>query len=265
MSRVDKEQFVTSLARGLAVLKAFGSASPEMTLSQVAAVTDLSPAAVRRFLLTLVHLGYLSHVEKKFVLTPRIMELSASYLDSMNLAEVAHPHLQQIRDDTGDSVSLTVLDGPDIIHLCHVPTQRLLRFAVTAGSRVPAYVSATGRAILAYEPEYRLAKFFERAELTARTPHTLTSEDELRKRLRDIREDGYALVVDELDLGITVIGCPIVINGAAVAGISCATASGYLSVDEFVAQRLPILEAASARLRTELTRFPTLLHSLVMH
>jgi IclR family transcriptional regulator, pca regulon regulatory protein len=264
VSSVDKERFVTSLARGLTVLKAFGRESPEMTLSQVAAATNLSPAVARRFLLTLVQLGYLSQVDRTYVLTPRVMELAASYLDSMNLSEIAQPHLQQIRDSTGDSVSLTALDGVDIIHLCHVQTERLLRFAVTPGSRVPAYVSGTGHAILAFEPESRLAEYFARAQLTPRTPRTVTSEAELRKRLRAAREDGYALVVDELDIGITVIGYPIMKDRAAVAGISCAIASGYLPVADFVASRLPLLEAASVRLQKELGRFPALMHSLDM-
>jgi len=264
LSTVDKEQFVTSLARGLTVLKAFGPESPEMTLSQVAAASNLSPAVARRFLLTLVQLGYLTQVDKKFVLTPRVMELAATYLDSMNLAEIAQPHLQQIRDSTGDSVSLTALDGIDIIHLCHVQTERLLRFAVTPGSRVPAYVSGTGRAILAFEPESRLEEFFAAAELTPRTPHTVTSEGELRACLRTAREDGYALVVDELDIGITVIGYPVMKDGAAVAGISCAIASGYMTTADFVASRLPLLEAATARLQKELDRFPALMHSLDM-
>jgi IclR family transcriptional regulator, pca regulon regulatory protein len=264
VSSVDKEQFVTSLARGLTVLKAFGPGSPEMTLSEVAAAAGLSPAVTRRFLLTLVRLGYVAQTHRKFVLTPRVMELAASYLDSMNLAEIAHPHLQQIRDSTGDSVSLTALDGVDIIHLCHVQTERLLRFAVTPGSRVPAYVSGTGHVILAFEPESRLEAYFARAELTPRTPRTVTSEAELRERLGAARKDGYAVVVDELDIGITVIGYPIMKDGVAVAGVSCAIASGYLPVTEFVESRLPLLRSAAVRLQKELERFPALLHSLDM-
>lgn len=265
MSSFDKEQFVVSLARGLAVLKSFGRDSAEMTLSEVASATGLSPAVARRFLLTLVNLGYLAQVGKRFVLTPRVMELSASYLESMNLAEVAQPHLQRIRDGTGDSVSLTVRDGLDIIHLCHVQTQRLLRFAVASGSRVPAYVSATGRAILAFEPEVRLTEFFARATLEPRTPHTLCTQEQLRAELERVRRDGYAVVVDELDFGITVVGCPIISDGVPMAGVSCAAASGYLPVEDFVASRVPLLKAAAARLSAELERFPTLSHSLDLH
>jgi len=258
----DKEQFVSSLARGLAVLRSFGSTGPELTLSEVAAATDLNPAVARRFLLTLVQLGYVKKVGRKFVLTPQVMELGAGYPDAMNLTEVAQPHLQHLRDETGDSVSLTTLIGVDIIHLCHMQTEGLLRFAVTPGSRVPAYVSATGRAILAFQPEPRLDAYFAAAQLLPRTPHTVTTEAGLRECLERVRRDGYSLVADELDFGITVLGVPLFNDGVAIAGISCATTSGRRPTDEFLRSRLPLLQAAAAALRRQLDRFPALVHSL---
>jgi IclR family transcriptional regulator, pca regulon regulatory protein len=154
-------------------------------------------------------------------------------------------------------------DTPDAISAKR-GAERPLRFAVTPGSRVPAYVSGTGRAILAFEPESRLEEFFAAAELTPRTPRTVTSECELRACLRTAREDGYGLAVDERDIGITVIGCPVMKDGAAVAGISCAIASGYMTSTDFVASRIPLLEAAAACLEKELDRFPALMHSLDM-
>ncbi|MDQ4116991.1 MAG: helix-turn-helix domain-containing protein [Actinomycetota bacterium] len=263
MSTPDKEQFVTSLARGLAVLRSFGPDRPEQTIGQVADATALSPAVTRRFLLTLVQLGYLRQVDRRFVLTPQVLELGASYSDSMNLAEVAQPHLQQIRDETGDSVSLTTLAGTDVMHLVHLQTERLLRFAVTQGSRVPAYVSATGRAILATLSDARLDEYFAAAELSPRTPHTVTDEDRLRDLLVTVRQNGYALVVDELDVGITVIGVPVMPDGStAVAGISCAVASGLYAPEAFVESRLPLLLGAAERLARQIARSPALRHSL---
>lgn len=263
MSTPDKEQFVTSLARGLSVLRSFGPDRPEQTIGQVAEATGLSPAVTRRFLLTLVRLGYLRQVDRRFVLAPQVLELGASYSDSMNLAEVAQPHLQQIRDETGDSVSLTTLVGTDIMHLAHLQTERLLRFAVTQGSRVPAYVSATGRAMLATLGDARLDAFFAAAELPSRTPHTVTGEDRLREQLATVRHAGYALVVDELDVGITVIGVPVMPDGStAVAGISCAVASGLCPPEEFVGSRLPLLRRAADTLARQISRSPALRHSL---
>lgn len=263
MSTPDKEQFVTSLARGLDVLQSFGAERPEQTIGQVAEATGLSPAVARRFLLTLVTLGYLTQIDRRFVLTPRVLELGAAYPDSMNLADVAQPHLQQIRDETGDSVSLTTLSGTDVIHLVHLQTERLLRFAATQGTRVPAYVSATGRAILATLPDDRLDTFLAAAELTPRTPRTLADEGRLRDDLRAVRHSGYSLVVDELDVGITVIGVPVLPDGrTAVAGISCAIPSGLCTADEFVGSRLPLLLRAADALAGQIARSPVLRHSL---
>ncbi|MEV6900422.1 IclR family transcriptional regulator C-terminal domain-containing protein [Amycolatopsis sp. NPDC051372] len=264
MSSADKEQFVTSLARGLTVLRAFGPDQPEMSLSQVAAATGLSPAAARRFLLTLVELGYLAQVDKRFVLTPRVLELSAGYTRAMNLSSLAQPLLQRVRDETGDSVSLTALAGTDILHVCHVQTDRLMRFAITPGARVPAYVSASGRAILAHERPAVVDAFFVAATLAPRTASTITSAESLRGSLAQARQDGYAVVVDELDVGITALGCPV-FGGSVVAGVSCSTVSGYLPVDEFVATRLPLLKELASRLGEAFERFPALLHSFEMH
>lgn len=258
----DKEQFVSSLARGIAVLRAFGPGTPELTLSQVAALTDLSPAVARRFLLTLVQLGYLRRIDRRFVLTPKVMEIGASYPDSMNLSEVAQPFLQPVRDETGDSVSLTTLSGDDIIHLAHVQTERMLRFAVTPGTHVPAYVSASGRAMLAFLPQDQLDDYLAGLEVEQRTPYTVTSKDELRERLREARRTGYALVVDELDMGITVIGVPILIGGLPLAGVSCAAASGTRPPEEFAATRLPLLQYAAGLLKKQIERSPALIHSL---
>src|SRR5882672_1131281 len=114
----NKEEFVSSLARGLAVIRAFGPDRPEMTLTEVAAVTGLSPAVARRFLLTLVRLGYAGHDGKHFILRPAVLELGAGYLASITVAQIAQPHLQNLRDVLGDATSLAALDGDDIIQVC---------------------------------------------------------------------------------------------------------------------------------------------------
>lgn len=258
----DKEQFVASLARGITILKAFRVGSAEMTLSQIADATGFSPAATRRCLLTFVELGYVSKVDKRFVLTPRVLELSAGFLSSMNITTIAAPHLRKVQDVTGDSASLTVLDGPDIMHLCHLPSKGFFQFGLTAGSRVPAHASATGQALLAAQSEDQLTRYFSSAELTRYTVRTLTSEEALRARFAEVRDLGYALLVDELDLGITAIGITLMMDGVPAGGLSCATQSGYLPLDEFVSSRLPALQQAASTLRAEVQNFAPLLHSL---
>lgn len=260
----DKERFVMALARGFAVVKAFSIDRPAMTLTEVAEVTGLSPAVSRRFLLTLVQLGYAVQKGKRFMLRPRVLELGAAYLGSTNIAEVAQPHLQELRDRTGDSASLTILDGADIIHISHVSTQRLMRFFVASGSRVPAYVSSTGRVLLANLEPAELDAYFESAVLAQRTDETVTSPTQLREVLQRVRRDGYAVVVDELDYGMTSIGVPVYDNRRRViAGVSCVAPSGYVEPDELVETRLPELQRAAAQIGQELRRFPTFAHSIV--
>lgn len=263
MSRdADKEEFVTSLARGLEVIRAFDRGRPEMTLSEVAAATGLNPAVARRFLRTLVHLGYAAQVGRRFILRPRVLELGAGYFRSMNLAEVAQPHLQQLRDVTGDTASFTTLDGPDVLHICHAPTEGMLRFEITSGSKVPAYVSATGRAMLANLEPGALDAYLARSELVALTTATVTSESELRAELKAVRDQGYSLVVDELDYGVTALGVPVFLEGRGVAGVSCVAPTGRIHDQDFVATRLPPLQEAADRIAREVLRFPALAHSL---
>ena len=262
MATQDKELFVTSLARGISVLKAFRAGSAEMTLTQVADASGLSPAVARRCLNTFVELGYVSKIDKRFGLTPRVLELSAGFLSSMNVSSVAAPHLRKVQDLTQDSASLTVLDGADIMHLCHLPSKGMFQFGVTAGSRVPAHVSATGQVLLASQSDEVLADYFARAELTRFTSRTLISEADLRDRFAEVDEQGFALLVDELDLGVTALGVTLMIDGVAVAGLSCATRSGYVTNEEFVETRLPALHDAAVTLRAEIQNFPPLLHSL---
>lgn len=261
-SVAGKEEFVTSLARGLEVIRAFDGEHPEMTLSEVATETGLSPAVARRFLHTLVQLGYAAQIGKRFILRPRILELGAGYFRSMNLAEVAQPHLQHLRDETGDTASLTTLDGHDILHVCHAPTERFVTFAITPGSRVPAYVSATGRAMLAHLDKPALDKRLATMELPPRTARTVTSQRRLRTVLTTARRHGYALVVDELDYGLTAIGVPVLIGGEPVAGVSCVAPTGAVEETKYVRSRLPALNTAAHQIAAELKRFPALLHSL---
>ena len=258
----DKEGFVSSLARGLAVIRAFGPDRPRMTLTEVAAVTGLSPAVARRFLLTLVRLGYAGHDGKHFMLRPAVLELGAGYLASINVAQIAQPHLQNLRDVLGDATSLAALDGDDIIQVCYVPARRLYRFTVTNGTREAAHASAAGRAVLAHLDAGRIDEFMSRTRLEARTDRTVTSPSRFREILSEVRQRGYAVVVDELEYGITGLAVPIFDGADVVGAASCVTPSGYLAEEEFVSTRLPELRAAADRIAEELRRFPAFSQSV---
>src|SRR5262249_34601630 len=142
--------FVQSLERGLSVIRASGEDRRELTLSEVAAQTTLTRAAARRFLLTLCDLGYVRADGRRFALTPRVLELGYAYLSSLSLPEIAEPHLERLAAEVRESSSVSVLDGDDIVYVGRVPTSRIMRVAINVGTRLPAYPTSMGRALLAF-------------------------------------------------------------------------------------------------------------------
>ena len=179
--------FVQSLERGLAVIRAFGADDPELTLSDVARRTDLTRAAARRFLLTLVDLGYVRSDGKHFALTPRVLELGYAYLSSLSLPEIAEPHLERLAAQVRESSSVSVLDGDEIVYVGRVPTSRIMRVSINVGTRFPAYATSMGRVLLAALPTTSTPTSRARRSrpLTARA---IDSAEKLRAELeRDAR------------------------------------------------------------------------------
>ncbi len=259
----DTGEFITSLARGLAVLRAFTKDRPELTLSQVAAVTSLSPATARRCLHTLVRLGYATQRGKLFLLRPTVVAFASAYLESANLEQVVRPHLQDVRDKTGDSSSLAVLADSDILYLVHVSTNRMIRVPVSVGTRFPAYPTSLGRVLLAHQPAAALEAYLRRTPLVRLTDRTETSRTALRRLLARAREDGYATVQDELDYGIVSLAVPVFDgSGEALAAINCSTSTGRADRKAMIATRLPLLREAARSIGNELKRYPMLAHSL---
>jgi IclR family transcriptional regulator, pca regulon regulatory protein len=136
-----KSDFVQSLERGLSVIRAFDEEHREMTLSDVARATGLTRAAARRFLLTLVKLGYVHFDDGRFSLRPRVLELGFAYLSSLSLPEVAQPHLEALVAKVNESSSISVLDDMDIVYVVRVPTRRIMSITLAVGTRLPAYAT----------------------------------------------------------------------------------------------------------------------------
>ena len=147
--RARSTDFVQSLERGLAVIRAFDAEHPDLSLSDVARATGLPRAAARRFLLTLVDLGYVRTNGKLFSLRPRILELGYAYLSAIALPDVAQPHMESLAATVHESCSLSVLDGGDITYVARVPTRRIMTVAINVGTRFPAYATSMGRVLLA--------------------------------------------------------------------------------------------------------------------
>lgn len=255
--------FLSTLERGLRVLRAFDHHNPEMQLSEVAVKTGLSPAVARRCLITLVKLRYVAQHDRKFLLRPEVLEFGSAYLGSMNIEGIATQTLQRLRDETGDSSSLAVLSREDVLYIAHVATARPIPMTVIPGTRFPAHATSLGRVLLAFQREDELAAWLDNAALVKLTERTITSRDELGRQIRQVQEAGYASAQDELDYGIVSVSVPIFDRDRrAVAAINCSTSTTRIARDELVRTRLPLLRQAAKELENSLQRYPFLVHSL---
>lgn len=245
--------YVQSLERGLSVIRAFDADHPKLSLSEVAAATGLSRAAARRFLHTLVHLGYMHAVDGRFSLRPKILELGYAYLSSLTLPEVAMPHLEELVEQVHESSSVSELDGDEVVYIARVPTKRIMRVTISVGTRFPAYATSMGRILLAAQPDEWLDKYLNEAAFDHLTGHTITSADSLRQELGRIRAKGWAMVDQELEEGLRSVAAPIRdADGKVIAAINVATHAGRRSLENIAGELLQPVLATAARIERDL-------------
>lgn len=223
---VPQPDSIQSLARGLAVIRAFDAEHPRLALAEVARRTGLSRATARRVLHTLIAEEYAVTDGREFALTPRILELGFAYLSALGLPAVAQPHLERLSAETGESTSLAVLDGGDVVYVARVATRRIMSVGITVGTRFPAYATSLGRVLLAGLDQAALAAYVADADLVARTPGALATEADLRAELVRVREQGWALVDQELERGLRSLAAPVLDgSGAVVAAVNVSTSA----------------------------------------
>jgi IclR family transcriptional regulator, pca regulon regulatory protein len=245
--------FVQSLERGLAVIRAFDAEHRMLSLSEVAAATGLSRAAARRFLHTLVHLGYMHNSAGRFSLRPKILELGYAYLSSLTLPEVAMPHLEELVEQVRESSSVSELDGEDVVYIARVPTKRIMRVTINVGTRFPAYATSMGRVLLAAKPDEWLDKYLSSVKLRGLTDHTITSPAGLRQELHKIRGRGWALVDQELEEGLRSLAAPIRdAEGTVIAAVNVSTHAGRRSLESVVQDMLRPLLTTAGRIERDL-------------
>ncbi|MGN0100156.1 IclR family transcriptional regulator [Dietzia sp. CH92] len=247
-ARATSADYVQSLARGLAVIRAFGADNPRQTLSEVARNTGLTRATARRFLLTLVELGYVDFDGSTFELTPRILDLGYSFLSATPLPDVAQPHLKRLSTQLGESSSVSILDGPDIVYVGRVQVSRIMTVGITIGTRFPAYATSMGRCLLAGLEPWELDDYFGSTPIEPRSASSLSDEAALRAAIDLVREQGWCLVDQELEPGLRSLAAPVRDSeNRTVAAINISThAMRYTPrqlVDEFVS---PLLATADA-------------------
>jgi IclR family transcriptional regulator, pca regulon regulatory protein len=255
MPEQRETHYVQSLARGLAVITAFGPDTPELSLSDVARATGLTRAAARRFLLTLVDLGHVRQDGKLFRLTPRVLTLGYAYLSSLSLPGIAEPHLERLVREVHESSSMSVLDGHDIVYVARVPTSRIMTVAINVGTRFPAYATSMGRVLLAGLDEPALEEHLAGLDLQQFTDHPVASLDDLRARIAETRAHGYALVDQELEHGLRSIAAPVRNrHGKVVAAVNVSSHVSRVTRDKARRELLPPLLRAVQEIETDLSR-----------
>lgn len=239
---------VQSIERGVAVLRAFGGHDATLSVTDLAARVDLPRPVVRRILLTFDYLGYVTAQNGLWSLTPRILELGAGYFASASLPEVAYPVMNEIVERTGETCSVGVLDGADVIHVARLEERRPMPDAVRVGTRLPAHATAIGKVLLADLGEAALDDFFALSGLEQHTPRTITDAAALRGRLAAVRERGFDVSLEELHPGMVAVAVPIVVDGRAVGGLTVSSTTVRESEESLTGTIMPVLRECAARI-----------------
>jgi len=241
--------FMTSLARGLAVLRGFADVPGPQTIAQLSQRTGIPRAAVRRCLHTLRQLGYVDSELNNFSLRPKVLALGYSYLSSTPLTTSAQPCLDGLSRQLGESSSLAVLEDDQVLYVARASASRVMSVSLGAGSRLPAYCTSLGRVLLAHLPPGELDAYLARTELAPRTEHTITDGDALRAVLAQVREQGYALNNEELELGLRSIAVPVRgASGRVVAALNVGAQAVRVAPERMRDEFLPVLRRSAQEL-----------------
>ncbi len=241
---------IASLAKGLRVIECFGAETPRLSISDVATATGLDRATARRCLLTLHHEGYADYDGKFFTLTPRALRLGLGALASLPLPQVVQPWLDQLTEQIGQSCSVSILDGTEIVYLARAAQKRVMSIGLTPGSRLPAHCTSMGRVLLAALGEDEARAIVERSDLTPRTALSLTGPDEIMARIAETRTQGYAVIDQEVEIGLRSLAVPVHDSrGRVVAALNTGMAAAQASLADLVETYLPALLKVQQRVR----------------
>ena len=238
-----------SLARGLSVIRAFGAGRGALSGADVAAITGLSRAAARRCLHTLASLGYARVQDGVYELTPAVLALAQAYLGSSSLASLAQPVLDRVSEQIQEASGVAVLDDDEVVFLARASARRILSVAVSIGTRLPAASTASGRVLIAFGDAAAMARYVARVKLPRLTPRTIVDRKALRAELDRIRAAGYAIVDQELELGLRSMAVPIRWpDGGTAAALNVGVQAGRIDTRTLQRDILPVLQHAAAEI-----------------
>lgn len=245
-----EQDFVNGFARGLRVIEAFGDAKPKMAIADVAKATGLDRATSRRCLLTLAQLGYADYDGKFFALTPKVLRLGYAYLASTPLPHIVQPYLDRLSETVGQSSSVSVLDGTDVVYVARASQRRVMSINLMPGSRLPAYCASMGRVLLAALPFAEARRIIDETPRTSFTPLTKTGLDDLLHELEVVRVNGFAVIDQELELGLCSIAVPLEDSrGRIVAALNIGAPAATVAANDLAPRYLSELKAVAAALR----------------
>lgn len=238
------------LAKGLSVIETFTAERPRQSISEVSAACGLDRATARRCLLTLAHLGYADYDGKFFTLTPRVLRLGTACLATMPLPQLVQPLLDRLSEQLGESSSVSILDGSDIVYVARAAQRKVMSIGLMPGSRLPAYCTSMGRVLLAALPEAAAGEILSQASLPARTSRTLTDPKAVAAELARIRLQGHAIADQEVEMGLRSIAVPLYNSrGQIVAAMNVGVAASRAEAEEMARLYLPAMIEVQAELR----------------
>ncbi len=242
--------FMTSLARGLAVLETFTQHTPQMTISQLSGKTGMSRAAVRRCLYTLSKLGYVGAEDgQHYSLRPKMLSLSHTYTVSNTLSSAAQPILERLSQKLDESFSVATLDGDDIVYIARTQVHRVMSVDLHIGSRLPAYCTSMGRVLIASQPPDEVERYLARVELKPYTPRTVNTVEKLKMLLRNVRRNGYAVCDQEYEIGLRSMAVPVYApSGKVIATVNLSGHAPRMPMMDMQIKFLPYLRAAANEL-----------------
>jgi len=242
--------YVESLARGLAVMRAFREQSDRLTLSDVSRITGLSRASVRRSLLTLQALGYAQSSGRYFSLSPQVLTLAQAYLSSSPVPRVAQGFLEKVSETLGESCSLSILHHDEVIYIARSARKRIGSLHRDVGTHLPAHCTSMGRVLLAALSEKELDAFLSKAELASFTRYTIIDKDELRSVLDRVRRDNYCLVDEELEIDLRTLAIPIHnAAGRVIAAMNVGARASQTTAAQMLDTFLRVMREAAANMR----------------
>ncbi len=246
-------EFVQSLGRGIAVIRAFSAERPRLTLADVARETGLSRATARRFLITLEELGYVANDGRLFSLRPSVLQIGYAYLSALTMAQIAQVHLERLAQELHESCSASVLDDGEIVYVARASTTRIMTINLSVGTRLPAYCTSMGRVLLAALDDDALDDYLGRASLRALTPRTITDPAALREEVQRVRVQGWCLLDQELEEGVRSVAFPLHDAEQKVVGAANASAHGArVPLEQMREHYVPALRQCAAEIDRDL-------------